>query len=67
MSEVWDIRCQYLTYIEIWNFLRVCLRYATLHMLKQLIIVTFSWKTTIMNSEVLYLILNVQISIQISI
>jgi len=33
-------------------------------MLKQLIVVTFSWKTTIIYSKVLYLILNVQVSIQ---
>jgi len=46
-------------------FLRVCLTCATLHMLKQLIVVTFSWKTTIIYSKVLYLIiLNVQVSIQ---
>jgi len=33
-------------------------------MLKQLIVVTFSWKITIIYSKVLYLILNVQVSIQ---
>jgi len=33
-------------------------------MLKQLIVITFSWKTKIIYSKVLYLILNVQISMQ---
>jgi len=41
------------------NIKWVCLTCATLHMLKQLIVVTFSWKTTIIYSKALYLILNV--------
>jgi len=37
--------------------LRVCLTCATLHMLKQLIVVNYFWKTTIIYSKVLYLTL----------
>jgi len=33
---------------------RVCVTCATLHIIKQLIVVIFSWKTTIIYSKVLY-------------
>jgi len=42
----------------------VCLTCATLHVLKQLIVVFFFWKTTIIYLKVLYLILNAKVPIQ---
>ena len=43
---------------------RVCLTCVIVHVLKQLIVVTFFWKISIIYSKVLYLILNVQVPIQ---